>query len=356
MLLEDVKPLTPRERSHVAQKDGERKEASSSAEEENVVVNPKYTEQMIHVESQFPNHLKAGAEDIAGIPRYIIECLLNINHVYVLIKHNKRGMEKERNVRVNKEVEDLVEVRVVRATQLPKWIVNPILVKRKGDGTMRMCVNFMDLNKACPKDSYPLLEIEQNIESLGGYKWKSFLDAYKGDYLVQMAKEDENKIAFHTEKGTYCYRKMSFILRNVGATYQRLSKEDQTFLEDVEETLVRLQETNMKLNPKKCVFGSQKGKFLGHIITTYITKVNYAKVQAMINMRILKLIKYVQSLNVDEAFVMFKKHMQTLPTLTSLRVNYLKAMSTVLIAERGKKQVHVYFFSRVIHGVELNYS
>lgn len=131
-------------------------------------------------------------------------------------------MEKERNVRVNKEVEDLVEVRVVRATQLPKWIVNPILVKRKGDGTMRMCVNFMDLNKACPKDSYPLLEIEQNIESLGGYKWKSFLDAYKGDYLVQMAKEDENKIAFHTEKGTYCYRKMSFILRNVGATYQRL--------------------------------------------------------------------------------------------------------------------------------------
>lgn len=75
------------------------------------------------------------------------------------------------------------------------------------------------------------------------------------------------------------------------------SKEDQTFLEDVEETLVRLQETNMKLNPKKCVFGSQKGKFLGHIITTYITKVNYAKVQAMINMRILKLIKYVQSLN-----------------------------------------------------------
>lgn len=59
-LLEDVKPLTPRERSHVAQKDGERKEASSSAEEENVVVNPKYTEQMIHVESQFPNHLKAG--------------------------------------------------------------------------------------------------------------------------------------------------------------------------------------------------------------------------------------------------------------------------------------------------------
>lgn len=100
------------------------------------------------------------------------------------------------------------------------------------------------------------------------------------------------KIRQHSilKKGTFYYRKMSFELRNVGATYQRLvdlvfekqigrnvevyvdhmvikSKEDQNFLEDVKETLGRLCETNMKLNSKKYVFGTPKGKLLGHIVT-----------------------------------------------------------------------------------------
>nr|GEY59721.1 reverse transcriptase domain-containing protein [Tanacetum cinerariifolium] len=78
------------------------------------------------------------------------------------------------------------------------------------------------LNKACPKDSYPLPEIDQKIESLEGFKLKCILDAYKGYHQIRMANEDEEKTSFHTEQGIFCYEKMSFELKNAGATYQRL--------------------------------------------------------------------------------------------------------------------------------------
>jgi len=84
---------------------------------------------------------------------------------------------------------------------------------KKSDGTWRMCIDFTNLNKACPKDSYPLPEIDQKIESLEGFKLKCFLDAYKGYHQIRMAKEDEEKTSFHTEQGTFCYEKMSFGLK-----------------------------------------------------------------------------------------------------------------------------------------------
>ncbi|GKE87488.1 reverse transcriptase domain-containing protein [Tanacetum coccineum] len=87
----------------------------------------------------------------------------------------------------------------------------------------RMCVDFTDLNKACPQDCYPLPEIDWKVESLCGYPFKCFLDAYKGYHQIQMDKDDEEKTAFHTSQGVYCYTKMPFGLKNAGATYQRLA-------------------------------------------------------------------------------------------------------------------------------------
>lgn len=68
---------------------------------------------------------------------------------------------------------------------------------------MRMCVNFIDLNKVCPKESYLQPEIEQKMDSLGGYKWKSFLDAYEAYHQVKMATLNEDKTIFYTEKGRF---------------------------------------------------------------------------------------------------------------------------------------------------------
>ncbi|GKF56287.1 reverse transcriptase domain-containing protein, partial [Tanacetum coccineum] len=110
-------------------------------------------------------------------------------------------------------------------------------------------------------------------------------------HQIQMAREDEEKTAFYTEQRTYCYMKMPFGLKNAGATYQRLvdstfqsqigrnleayvddmvikSKDEKDLLEDIAETFENLKAINMKLNPKKCSFGVEEGKFLGYMVTS----------------------------------------------------------------------------------------
>nr|GEZ84429.1 reverse transcriptase domain-containing protein [Tanacetum cinerariifolium] len=179
-------------------------------------------------------------------------------------------------------------ISAIRAVYYHDWLSHPVMVKRS-DGSWRMCVDFTDLNKACPQDCYPLPKIDWKVESLCGYPCKCFLDAYKGYHQIQMAKEDEKKTAFHTNQGVYCYTKMPFGLKNVGATYQQLvdsafegqvsqnlevyvddlvikiHTEDE-LVRDIEETFRTLRKVNMKLNPKKYTFGSTEGMFLGYLI------------------------------------------------------------------------------------------
>nr|GEY68841.1 reverse transcriptase domain-containing protein [Tanacetum cinerariifolium] len=128
--------------------------------------------------------------DMTGVPRSIAEHRLNIREGYSPVRQ-KKG------------------VRPLNA---------PGLYKR----SWRTCVDFTDLNKACPQDCYPLPEIDWKVESLCGYPFKCFLDAYKGYHQIQLAEADEEKITFHTGQGVYCYTKMPFGLKNAGATYQRL--------------------------------------------------------------------------------------------------------------------------------------
>ena len=149
-----------------------------------------------------------------------------------------------------------------------------------------MCVDFTDLNKAYPKDSFPLPRIDQLVDSIAGHKLLTFMDAFSGYNQIKMVKEDQEKTAFITSQGFYCYKVMPFGLNNAGATYQRLvykmfnkqigrnmevyvddmlvkSKEELTHLDDLSETFATLKQYQMKLNPGKCVFGMASGKFLG---------------------------------------------------------------------------------------------
>ncbi|GKA76550.1 reverse transcriptase domain-containing protein [Tanacetum coccineum] len=111
--------------------------------------------------------------------------------------------------------------------------------------------NERNLNKACPKDGYPLPEIDWKVESLYGYPFKSFLDAYKGYHQIKMAKEDEEKTTFITSQGIFCYSKMPFGLKNPEASYQRLV--DKAFQKQIGR--------NLELNPKKCTFGIEEDMF-----------------------------------------------------------------------------------------------
>ncbi|XP_022007659.1 uncharacterized protein LOC110906908 [Helianthus annuus] len=256
---------------------------------------------------------------MTGIPRdkaeHKLATLLGIKPV----AQGKRSMAPDRKAAVVKEVRMLVEAGILRETKYHTWVSNPVMVK-KPDGTWRMCIDFKDLNKACPKDAYPLPEMDFKVDSLVPYRYKCFLDAYKGYHQIKMSKEDEEKTAFHTDVGIFCYTKMPFGLRNAGATYQRLmdkafetqigrnlevyvddlvikSREEKQMLEDIEETFQKLREYNIKLNPKKCSFVVEEGKFLGVVVTRDGFKANPEKVAAITRMPSPRTLKEAQALN-----------------------------------------------------------
>nr|GEY92026.1 reverse transcriptase domain-containing protein [Tanacetum cinerariifolium] len=159
--------------------------------------------------------------DMTGVPRSVVEHRLNIREGCPSVRQKKKGQAPERAKAIQAEVQKLVEARIMREVYYHDWLSNPVMVKMH-DGSWRLCVDFMDLNKACPQDCYPLPEIDWKVESLYGYPFKCFLDAYKGYHQIQLAEADEEKTAFHTGHGVYCYTKMPFGLKNAGATYQRV--------------------------------------------------------------------------------------------------------------------------------------
>ena len=151
-------------------------------------------------------------------------------------------------------------------------------------------MDFIDLNKACLKDSYPLPRIDQLVDSTAGHKLLSFMDAFSGYNQIRMDEVDQEKTSFVTSQGLFCYKVMSFDLKNVRATYQRLvnhmfrpqigwnvkfyvddmlvkSLEEKRHLDNLQETFDTLRQHNMKLNLRKCAFEVLSGKFLEFMVS-----------------------------------------------------------------------------------------
>jgi hypothetical protein len=107
----------------------------------------------------------------------------------------------------------------IREVLHPEWLANPILVLKKNKVDWRICVDYTDLNKHCPKDPFGLPRIDQVVDSTAGCSMLSFLDCYFGCHQISLAKEDEQITAFITSFGAFCYTSMPFDLKNAGATY-----------------------------------------------------------------------------------------------------------------------------------------
>ena len=113
-------------------------------------------------------------------------------------------MAQERQEAVQGEVEKLLSAQAIREVQYPDWLANIVLVK-KSNNKWRLCVDFTDLNKACPKDCYPLPHIDLLVDATVGHSILSFMDAYSGYNQTRMYLGDEEKASFITSRGTYCY-------------------------------------------------------------------------------------------------------------------------------------------------------
>ncbi|KAI0492486.1 hypothetical protein KFK09_026759 [Dendrobium nobile] len=159
--------------------------------------------------------------DMPGINPEIIMHSLKINPACKPVIQKKRNFALERQLAIEQEVDKLLKSRFIREVHYPSWLANVVMV-RKINGTWRMCVDYTDLNKACPKDSFPLPRIDQLVDATSGHQMLSFMDAYSGYNQIQMDPADEEATSFQTDKGLYCYLVMPFGLKNAGATYQRL--------------------------------------------------------------------------------------------------------------------------------------
>ncbi|GJU49576.1 reverse transcriptase domain-containing protein, partial [Tanacetum coccineum] len=200
------------------------------------------------------------------------------------IKQKKRSLAPERNEVIHSQVEELTEVGILREVKYQTWVSNLMVVK-KDNGKWKLRVDFTNINKACIREPHPLLAAEQKAEGLHKYRLKCFLDAYKGYHQIPIAEKDEEKIAFFTKEGIFCYKRLPFGLKNTGATYQWLihkvfghqmgrnmevnaddmvimSDSEEEMMADITETLERLRAINMKLN-KKMLFRSRKRSIRG---------------------------------------------------------------------------------------------
>jgi hypothetical protein len=121
---------------------------------------------------------------------------------------------------VLQEVNKLLEAGFIRLVDYSSWLANPVLVE-ESEGSWRMCIKYTSLNKACPKDEYPLSRICQIVDSTSSCELLSFLDAYSGYHQISLIIDDEEKIMFITSFGIFCYTKMAFGLKNGGTTYQK---------------------------------------------------------------------------------------------------------------------------------------
>ncbi|XP_027155637.1 uncharacterized protein LOC113756010 [Coffea eugenioides] len=216
------------------------------------------------------------AEDMLGTPTELAVHKLHVDPHARPVKQKKRSFAPERNEVVRSEVSKLLEAKIVKEVYYPTWLANPVLVKKE-ERAWRMCMDFTDFNKACPKDCYILPRIDQLLDSTSGYEIFCFLDAFKGYHQIALDEEDQEKTSFIIEKGTYCYVTMPFGLKNAGATYQRLvnklfkdqigrnmevyvddmlvkSRTQEQFIADLREIFDVLRSSRMRLNPKKCTF------------------------------------------------------------------------------------------------------
>ena len=156
-----------------------------------------------------------------GIDPSVITHQLNMYPSSKLVRQKKRVFAPEQDKAIKEEVQKLISTQFIQEVYHLDWLANVMMVK-KANGKWRMCIDFTDLNKAYPKDSYPLPRIDQLVDSTAGHQLLSFMDTFSRYNQIKMDEADQEKTSFITNHGLFSYKVMPFGLKNARATYQRL--------------------------------------------------------------------------------------------------------------------------------------
>jgi hypothetical protein len=132
-----------------------------------------------------------------GVPRELAEHKLKVYPQASPIRQKLRRFTPDKREAIRAELARLVAAGFIREVLHPEWLANPVLVLKKNKVDWRMCVDYTDLNKHCPKDPFGLPRIDQVVDSTAGCSVLSFLDCYSGYHQISLAKEDEEKNSVH---------------------------------------------------------------------------------------------------------------------------------------------------------------
>ncbi|KAE8735344.1 No pollen germination related 2 [Hibiscus syriacus] len=260
-------------------------------------------QELINLLQEFKDIFAWSYQDMPGLSTDIVIHKLPINPEYKPVQQKLRRMRPEMLLQIKEEVMKQINAGFLQAAKYPEWVANIVPVPKK-NGKVRMCVDYRDLNKASPKDSFPLPHIDTLVDNTAGHAWFSFMDGFSGYNQIKMNPEDMEKTTFITMWGTFCYKVMPFGLKNAGATYQRamvtlfhdmMHKEIEVYVDDMiaksrtEEEHIqnlrklfqRLRKYQLKLNPAKCTFGVTSGKLLGFVVSKKGIEIDPDKVKAI---------------------------------------------------------------------------
>jgi hypothetical protein len=238
-----------------------------------------------------------------GVPRELVEHSLDVSKTAKPVKQKLRRFAKDRKEVIRVEILKLLAAGFIRECKNPVWLAYPMLVPKK-TGQWRICINYTDLNRHCPKDPFPLPCIVQVVDSTAGSVLLCFVNYYSGYHQIALKVSNQDKMTFITPQDIYCYTTMTFGLKNARAIYQKAiqkclesqigkkvkayindvvvkTTDEEDLIADLAQTFANLRCYRWKLNPEKCVFGVPSGKLLGFMVSHRGIKANPTMLDAI---------------------------------------------------------------------------
>ena len=147
--------------------------------------------------------------DMSGLDSDIVQHRLPLNPRCSLVKQKLRRMKPKMSLKIKEEVKKQFDAGFLAVARYPESVANIVPVPKK-DGKVRMCVDYRDLNRASPKDNFPLPHIDVLMDNTASFILFSFMDGFSDYNQIEMSPEDMEKMTFITLWGTFCYKVMSF--------------------------------------------------------------------------------------------------------------------------------------------------
>lgn len=263
-------------------------------------------------------------EEMPGIDPWIVEHEIKTYPNVKPMRQKLRAINPKKAPTIKAEIEKLLKVGFIDPVPLTEWVSNLVVVNKK-DGKICVSTNFRDMNKACPKDNYPTLFIDQILDDCSRDEIFSFMDGFSDYNQIQIKPEDQHKTTFICPWGTFTYQKMPFGLKNARATFQQamsyafhdITQFDEAYLDDLaahskkranhpahlRAIFDQFRKYKIRLNPLKCSFCVIAGRLLGFIISKHGIMVDPLKVEAILQLSPPRTIRQLQSLQGNANFL-----------------------------------------------------